>query len=60
LIEQELPVEGAVTSIQEPAEADKVAEPEIIFQLAEAVFALLTVAKMRLVELGITLKPYAG
>jgi hypothetical protein len=59
-MEQLLPLEGAVTSIHEPVVLERVAEPAVNDQLTPLVVPFLTVAKIRRVEPGITLKPYLG
>ena len=60
MIEQLLPVAGAVTSIQDPVVLERVADPEVSDQLTPFVVPFFTVAKTRRVEPGITLNPYVG
>ncbi len=57
VIEQEDPVAGAVTSIHEPEPEEISAEPDFTVQVTWFVFPLVTVAKIRRVEPGMTLKP---
>lgn len=58
--EQEDPVTGAVTSIHEPELEDICALPDFTAQVAWFVVPFATLAKMRRIEFGITLKPYGG
>jgi hypothetical protein len=60
VIEQEDPVAGAVTSIHEPELEEICAEPDFTVQATWFVLPLVTVAKIRRVEPGMTLNPYSG
>jgi hypothetical protein len=59
LIEQLLPVEGAVTSTQLPV-VEEIVAPPVTDQATPFVTPFVTVAKMRRKLPANTLKPYAG
>ena len=59
-IEHDDPLAGAVTSTQAPEVDEILPEPDFTDQTTWLVVPFVTVAKMRRVEPGITLKPKSG